>query len=447
VHQDLGLIPTLTVVENLRVERIAQPANRWFISWRREGRRARTVFSDYGLDIDPGAKVSELQPVERAFLAIVRALEGLRETGGTEGLSHAVLVLDEPTVFLSASDRDRLFSFVRQIASAGGSILLVSHDLDEVRAHTDRITVLRDGHAMGTVVTGKTTERELIGMIIGRALEKADRISHRSRSDNAGAVIQSLQGGRVSHVSFSIAEGEVLGITGQIGAGFEDVPYLLFGASPCQRGTLDVRGITYSAPEMTPAKAIRLGIALLPADRQGSGSIGSLPAIDTVMLQVLDRYVKRGVLARWRMQSDARRLFDRFDVRPNDPKLTYSALSGGNQQKALLAKWLQTSPSLLLLHEPTIGVDIGARQTIFTLVREAAANGSCVLCASVDHEQLADICDRVLIFSRGAISEELTGSQLTKDNITEHCYDLARSVASENAFGLEAEGEPRGRYI
>jgi ribose transport system ATP-binding protein len=424
VPQDLGLIPTMTVVENLRFEQIAQPKRRWLVSWRDERRRAKALFAKYDLALDPSAKVSTLQPVERALLAIVRALEGLREIGA----DGAVLVLDEPTAFLSKPDRERLFGFVRTIAATGGSILLVSHDLDEIRAHTDRVTVLRDGRAVGTAVTRSTSEADLVAMIIGREFKKVHRGS-REEVDETSAhnavVVDSLVGGRVQGVSFTVGSGEVLGMTGQIGAGFEDVPYLLFGATKAEGGDLTMGDSVSPLASMSPTRAIGIGMALVPADRQQAGCVPSLTALDNMMSQVLSRYFRKGLLRRRQLLSDGRRLFTEFEVRPGDPTLRYSSFSGGNQQKALMAKWLQTEPTLLLLHEPTIGVDIGARQMVFGLMRRAAQGGTHVLVASNDHEQLADVCDRVLVFSRGRIVDELTGEQITKEYISQRCFDLA----------------------
>lgn len=440
VHQDLGLVPEMTVVENLRLDKVADPDNRWFMSWREERRHARNLFAEHGLDIDPRAKVSSLEPVERALLAIVRAIEGLRAVG----TDRALLVLDEPTAFLSTPDRARLFEFVQRIAAAGGSILLVSHDFDEIRAHTDRVTVLRDGRAVGTVVTQEVSERELVELIIGRTFHRVERraeVDTRGTVDHNPVVVSDLAGGRVEGVSFTVRHGEVLGLTGQIGAGFEDVPYLLFGAGGRARGTLELPTGRRAIATLSPVHSIRLGMALLTADRQNTGSVPSLPALDNLMLQVLGKYYRGGFLRRRELLKQGRRLFEEFDVRPADPRMTYSSFSGGNQQKALMAKWLQTEPSLLLLHEPTIGVDIGARQKIFGFIRRAADRGAAVICSSNDHEQLADVCDRVLVFSRGRIVDDLADEQLTKDQISQRCFDLASRGASEQASAVDIKGD------
>jgi ribose transport system ATP-binding protein len=422
VHQDLGLINSVSVVENLLVGELAASKERWRISWSRERARARAIFARYGVPIDPRTKVGDLTPVARALLAIVRAVESMETVPG-EGKRGGLLILDEPTVFLPKTGTDQLFALIREIVSTGSSVLFVSHDLDEVRQITDRITVLRDGRVVDTVVTSEVSETRLVEMIIGRRLE-ALVSEHQDLTDKKVSVsIRSLAGPNVHPLSLEVHRGEVVGLTGLVGSGFEEVPYLLFGAQDSSAGEVMIDGEAFHLTKMTPASAHTVGMALLPADRQRDASVGSLPVTDNVTMQVLDKYFTFLRLERGRMVSDARELGREFDVRPNQPRMLYSSLSGGNQQKALLAKWLQGEPKLLLLHEPTQGVDVGARQQIFTMIQDAATAGAAVICASADYEQLAAICNRVVIFARGRIAQQLVGTQVTKERITEQCYN------------------------
>ena len=195
-------------------------------------------------------------------------------------------------------------------------------------------------------------------------------------------------------------EGEVLGLTGLVGSGFEEIPYLMFGAEPAKAGRLTIAGVEHDLTAMSPSAAIEAGMALIPADRQGSAGVGSLLVRDNVMLQVIDRY-GRCRLDRRRYLDGARGALHEYDVRPPEPMMDFQALSGGNQQKVVLAKWLQAGPKILLVHEPTQGVDIGARLQVFQTITRAAADGMSVVCASSDYEQLATICDRVLVFHDG----------------------------------------------
>lgn len=419
VHQDLGLILDLTALENLRlVEFAGSRALR--IDWRRERRMAREAFDRYGVNIDPDAPVTELTETDRARLAIVRALEDIRQSAG-EG--PGLLILDEPTVFLPKQGTEDLFRLVRDVVAHHASVLFVSHDLDEVREITDRVTVLRDGRVHGTVVTKEATEGQLIEMIIGRKLAE---LGHVERTDALArpvrTVVRDLAGRQLRGCSFEIHEGEVLGITGLLGSGFEDVPYLLFGAKACSGGELEIDGARHDLRTMTPKKALAANLALLPGDRQRDGSVGAISVGENVMLQVLDRF-RPMMLQRRGLRERSTELMHEYDVRPADPGLAYQSLSGGNQQKALLAKWLQTKPGVILLHEPTQGVDIGAREQIFDIMRASAREGMSVVCASSDYDQLAQICDRVLVIGRGEIVRELTGDEISKDRIAEQVYN------------------------
>lgn len=428
VHQDLGLVESLSVLENLRVAELASSRSRFGISWRRERKRARMTFEHYGLRIDPTAIVAELKPVERALLAIVRAIEEIRSVGA----GHGMLVLDEPTVFLPREGIEVLFSLVRDAAAAGASILFVSHDLDEVREITDRVTVLRDGLLVGTVSTRETSETTFVEMIIGRQLAKLGDIEHADLTERrVGVSVEGLSGATIDDVSFEMHEGEIVGLTGLIGSGFEEIPHLLYGSSQARAGRLVLRGETIDLTRLTPSAASRSRLALIPGDRKTDGSVSSLPVVENIVLPVLDRYFNGVALERRRMQRAVSALLEEFDVRPNDPSLPYGALSGGNQQKALLAKWFQTEPRLLLLDEPTQGVDVGARQQIFGLIRAAVEErGMHVLCASSDYEQLSLLCDRVIVFGRGRVWRELVGDDVTKERIIEQSYAaMAAEVA------------------
>lgn len=419
VHQDLGLVPSLSVLENLRVARFVSGGQGWYIDWAEERRRATAAFERLGVDLDLRTLVSRLRPVDRVRLAIVRAVEDIRHARGKSGVP-GVLVLDEPTAFLPQVGKDALFALIREVVSTGAGAVLVSHDLDEVQEITDRVTVLRDGRVQGTVRTSEATHGDLVQLIIGRRLGLLERQGHAvPEHRTAVAAVSSLSGEVVRDISFAVHEGEVLGLAGLIGSGFDEVPYLLFGARQAASGALTLKSETHPLQDMTPRRAISAGIGLLPGDRQRDGAVGSLPLEDNVILPTLGSHFRGLKLSRRRMRSSVSGLLKDFDVRPPDPSRRLSQLSGGNQQKALIAKWLSARPSLLLLHEPTVGVDVGAREQIFATIREIAKGGTSVLCSSSDFEQLAAICDRVLIFHRGEVRGELVGDEVTKAHIEE----------------------------
>jgi ribose transport system ATP-binding protein len=412
VHQDLALVPSLSVTENLIVSRLA---GRGRISWRRENEAAAELLGSYGLEgIDPRAPVARLTQMQRALVAVVRAVEELRTDGHASGL----LVLDEPTAFLPRVGIERLFGLVRDIVGGGGSVLFVTHDLDEVREVCDRVTVLRDGRRAGTAEVAGTSVEDLVEMIIGHRLE---RRAPERRKAACGAIAlrgRGIAGGIVRGVDLDVARGEVLGITGLLGSGFEELVHVLFGAREGQ-GTLEVGGEAVEVGGLTPRRAMDLGMGFVPADRPLDAVIGSLSVADNVTMTTLAAHRGRLGLSRAGLKATAAEIGERHAVVPNRPELPLQALSGGNQQKAVLGKWLRIDPPVLLLDQPTQGVDVRAREQIFSAVRAAAARGTAVVCASADYEELAGLCDRVLVLARGEIALELTGDELTKERIAE----------------------------
>jgi ribose transport system ATP-binding protein len=424
VHQDLGLVPELSVLENLRVAEVVARRG-GFISWRSERRKASEVLDRYGLSIDPRTTVEKLPETERALLAITRAVEQIRRSHLSDDAPCGLLVLDEPTVFLPRAGTEALFSMVREIVARGdASILFVSHGIDEILDLTDQLTVLRDGRIKGTVRTADTNEDDLIRMIIGRELSKFE---HQERAPaDTGAYdisIRGVTGSRVQEVDLDLRHGEMVGLTGLMGSGYEDLPYLLFGARACESGTLTFEGQTLDLSLLTPRDSMRQNMVLIPADRQADGSFGDLTVGDNVTLPLLDECSGVYGLNRRELSRRSKQVLGEYGVRPPDPQLEYQSLSGGNQQKVLLAKWLQTKPRFILLHEPTQGVDVGARAQIFEILRDAASNGAAVICSSSDYEQLNAICDRVAVFAHGVITCELSGSELSKERIAERVYN------------------------
>ena len=428
VHQDLGLVPELSVADNLALAELARVGGSRTCSRRGLERRAREKLCRLDVDIDPARPVGTLAAVDRAKVAIVRALDsiGQPEPGSATALeaSHdvRVLVLDEPTVFLPRREIDRFFAIVRAVAASGAAVLFVSHDLDEVRELCGTVTVLRDGRVAGRRPTTGTTVGELVELMVGRSVEHT-RIakSCRAREVDAVAVVTGLRGAVVDGVDMRVAPGEILGVTGLGGSGFEELPYLLYGAIVARAGEMVIGGTRLDLRRARPRVALRLGVILVPGDRRRHGIVGSLTVADNITLPRLESLSRGGILARRRMLAETRSLMERFDVRPRDALLPHGVLSGGNQQKGVLAKWLSTAPTLVLLDEPTQGVDIGAREQIFAALRQAAARGAGIVCASSDYAQLAVLCDRVLVLHDGVVVDELDGDGLTKADIAEAC--------------------------
>jgi ribose transport system ATP-binding protein len=451
VHQDLALIPSLTILENLRVNELCLKP-RWYISWKDEIRATKELLEEFNLDLDPLTRIEEVDVGSRALLAILRAMNGMRK-GQTRLstsrpslnpekefalprsspkdlndaratiLGRGLLVLDEPTPFLAGTDVERLFTLARRIKAQGASVLFVSHDLDEVLALTDRVTVIRDGTAVNTLVSEEVTKSDLVEQIIGHPLSiTGSKVpgTERMTSGTPPVAVSDLAGEYVHGVSFEIREGEILGMSGLLGSGFTDVPYLLFGARKALTGLMRIGKSSHSLNEITPSIAVEKGMALIPVDRRGQGLVEELSIVENISLPVLKDF-RPWRLQHSKLRRSVKNLISEFDVRPVNPASRVGNLSGGNQQKVLLAKWLQTKPKLILLHEPTQGVDVGAREQIYQILKEQTAAGTIILCASSDYEELATLCTRVLIFSHGKIVEELAGKELTKNAIAHRC--------------------------
>jgi ribose transport system ATP-binding protein len=416
VHQDLGLVETATVMENLRVGRY-QTAWAWRIPWSREARITREALARIGSTLSPETMVAEIRDIDRALLALARALEQVRERG-----AGGLLVLDEPTAYLPRDATERLFAAVREVAAAGVGVLFVTHRLEEIRAVTDTVSVLRDGMMVTTQPTGSLSHDELIQHILGFSLDRLYPEAHESHGKRVMSV-QGLTGEIVRDFSVDVARGEIVGVTGLVGMGQEELPYLLFGAERAHAGELEIDGRALDMTSLTPRSAIEAGLALSPGNRRRDGGVG-----ENVTLPSLAGYFRRGRLQHRQEGRQVADMIRDFRVVPPDPGAMLGTLSGGNQQKALLAKWFHTSPSVFILHEPTQGVDIGAKRQIFQLIREAADAGTSFVLASSEYEDLANLCDRVLVLRDGRVVSSLHGSALTHQRLIEQCFREAAAA-------------------
>jgi ribose transport system ATP-binding protein len=352
------------------------------------------------------------------MVAIVRAVG---HPGLTDSNAGSLLVLDEPTVFLPREEINALFSLLRKLKSQGDSVLLVSHDLDEVLEITDRVTVFRDGSLVGTRNTAESTRQDVVEMILGSRDVQGKRQVAKVRTDiEPRLAARNVDGERVRNLSIDLRAGEVVGVTGLAGSGFEELPELLFGARPWRAGTLTVNGKDVKSP--TPKEMMSHQVVLVPSDRKADGGAQELTVLENLSLPFFSNFA-RGWSIRWNvLRERAEGISQKFNVTPKNVDLELGKLSGGNQQKAMLGKWLQTKPTVMLLNEPTQGVDVGARREIFKLLREAVTDDMAILCATSDYEQLVELADRVLILADGEVREELHGSEITKECMAEAIY-------------------------
>ncbi|TNC26867.1 sugar ABC transporter ATP-binding protein [Amycolatopsis alkalitolerans] len=436
VHQDLGLARTLSVVENLMVGERGSANSRRPINWRAERNRVEALLESYRVHLDPTVPVNQLPPVGQALVAIVRAAEELKLYRERGDVTHSILFLDEPTVFLPEAEVEFLFDLVRTVVKDGASTVFISHDLSAVRALCDRAVVLRDGEVAGQARLGEVDDAALVELIVGPASGKTVGGTHRRPAGSALAgqpalcEVTDLRGGRVRGIDLALRSTEIVGVAGLLGSGAEDLPYLLFGERDCETGTLALGEKNIAVSSLRPFDAVRRGVALVPADRRRDAIVPTLTVAENTTILVNDRYTSFGRLRLGKLAKLVRSLLDRFDVRPRRPDATMGQLSGGNQQKVVLAKWLEIGPALLLLHEPTQGVDVAARAEIYRLVREAAEAEMATLWVSSDFEELATICDRVLIMADGVVRAELTGDEVTEDRISSAVYHYSTGAAA-----------------
>ena len=439
VHQDLGLVPELSVLENLWLTRIAQ-MHAARLPWRELKRRGSGLLRQYGIGLDLDASVTELSQAQRALLAIARAAAtvdgrlggaGLDESGA--GGAPGVLVLDEATVFLSASHRELLRGMIAHVTAAGGAVLVITHDLDEAVSLCDRILVLRDGREAALVARDQADRAALARLIAGQDVEPAVAGAGAAAAglvasidEPGGPATVEVSGMRsaghgVNDVSFRASPGEILGFAGLAGSGFEEVVSLMFGARRADGGTVAVGSWRSALPDLDPAGAIGAGLAYIPAGRGSEGLLLELSVAENLLSQVSERYLRGGFLRHRHMRDRAEQLVREFGIRCRDVEAACAELSGGNQQKVLLAKWLEAGPAALLLVEPTQGIDVGARAMIWAKLRELASSGMTVVCASSDHEELAHLATRVLVMRAGQVITEISGPALTKTAITAAC--------------------------
>jgi ribose transport system ATP-binding protein len=434
VFQDLGLANELSVVENLFVGRRVGGGGGYrsgAINWRTERRAARESFERYAVDIDPSAQVGRLRPTVQALLAIVRAAEDLREHRSSTGGTGGVLVLDEPTVFLPEHEKVFLFDLVRRVVAEGTGVLFVSHDMTAVREISHRAVILRDGAKVGDVLVAQTSDAELVQLVSGHRLaqRKADvAVSQSAEGAGAGAdvvlQVDAVSGGRARGISLTVHAGEIVGIAGLLGSGSEDLPYILFGARSDASGRMQVGDWSGDASQLDPAAAQRLGVALVPADRKQQGAAAELSVETNMLSLVLPSFVRHGALRHRRLRAVAGARAETYDVRPRDPAARMSALSGGNQQKVVLARWLELGPRLLLLHEPTQGVDVATRAETYEIMRARCRDGVGILWVSTDFDELAAVSHRILVCVGGVIAGSLT-PPFSRDQITSEVYAKA----------------------
>jgi ribose transport system ATP-binding protein len=407
IFQEFQDASTLSVAENISLGRL--PNRRGIVSWREMNRRAAAILEQLEVDIDPGATVGNLRVGERQIVEIARSLSG----------SARLLILDEPTAALSHHEAEVLFGFVRRLKEQGVAIIYITHRLDEVTEIADRVQVLRDGDTSLIADVAATDRPAMIEAMIGRRMADVHRPAPPSAPVGAKPTLawtEASSGSAFDGVTMDVATGEVVTLFGKLGSGAAEVGESAFGIRHLSAGRLEVDGQPADFAQVTDA--IAHGVGFLPADRKAGGAFLIRPVAENVAAANWPRMATFGWLSQRKEARAYMRWRDALAIRArNDPRQVMGTLSGGNQQKVLLARWLERESRALVLIEPTRGVDVGAREDIYRSLRSLASEDVAVLVVTSDYEEAVQVADRVYVMSRGRIVSDLRGDQITTNKL------------------------------
>ncbi|GAA4691058.1 sugar ABC transporter ATP-binding protein [Phytohabitans rumicis] len=413
VHQDLGLFDSLSIAENFALDGGYPTTRLGSVRWRQLDRRVAALLDRFEIAATPGTPVGGLRPAQRTMVAIARALQDQES-------ESAVLVLDEPTATLPAHESELLLAAIRRRAELGQTILLVSHRMPEVLATAHDFTVFRDGRTVATLVAAEPTEQRLIALMTGQeiAATAPDPQVCAAQHDGAAALrVTDLAAGPLRGVSLTVAPGEIVGVTGLVGSGRSSLLRTVFGLHPPRAGDIWIDGRRQRGTEDVRARMAQ-GVAYVAEDRVAESSFAELTVRENLSASVLRMFWRPRGMATADERDSAEALVRRHRVKAGSVESAFSALSGGNQQKAILARWLRREPRLLLLDEPTQGVDIMSRADIYRTIRRSVSTGCGVVVASSDFLELSTLCDRVVVLAGGRIAAELRGERLTPEHLT-----------------------------
>jgi len=423
VFQELSLLPHLTVAENIFI--FDPPRNRWgLINGKKLRQQTEALFATLGFDhLDPNALISELPLAQRQLVEIAKAMS----------LDPKVLILDEGTSALSHQDVELVFKVMRRLRDDGRAVIFISHRMSEVEEIADTLTIFRDGEDVGSFPVGTVSHDEMVQLMIGRKLEQVFPPKPKTAEPRPPVLeIKDLSWGNVLHnISFAVGEGEIVGLGGLDGQGQGELLFSLFGILRGTHGQVWVKGKRRRI--MSPAVAASMGInlALIPEDRKTEGLILPLSVANNATLSIIDRLSNFSLVDTRREKSAVRKVIEQMRVKLASERVPVRSLSGGNQQKVVIGKWLLTEASLYLLHDPTRGIDVGTKQEIYQLMRSLADQGAGILFFSTELSELVGMCDRVLVLYEGQIFRELVDDEITEKNIISAALGLKKNnVAS-----------------
>lgn len=405
IHQELTLIPHLTVAQNIYLGREPRGRVPGTVDWAALNRQAGELLARLGLDLRPTTPVAELSIAQRQMVEVAKALS----------LNADIIAMDEPTSALSEREVETLFGFIRQLRRQGVGLIYISHRIAEVFALADRVTVLRDGRHVGTAPVQAVDEAQIINWMVGRTLNELYPKTSRPQPEVVLKVEGLRRANSLHDISFELHRGEILGLAGLVGAGRTDVVRALFGIDPVDGGRIWLEGRPVRIT--SPQEAIRLGIGLVPEDRKAQGLFLGMAVRQNITLTRLRDLSRVGVIDRRRQDGLARQYVEELRIRTPNLSQRLRTLSGGNQQKVVIARWLTLNPKVLLLDEPTRGIDVGAKVEIYALMSELAARGVGIVMISSELPEILGVCDRILVMRGGQVVGEFDRAEATQDAI------------------------------
>ncbi|MGB9857764.1 MAG: sugar ABC transporter ATP-binding protein [Dictyoglomaceae bacterium] len=405
VFQELALFPELSVAENIFIGHYKYRSSFRSIDWKNLYKEAKAFLNSLGIEIDPKVPVKNLSIAERQIVEIARVLS----------IDPEILIMDEPTSSLTLEETQRLFNIIQNLKEKGKSIIFISHRLEEVFEIADRVTVLRDGQYVGTKEVSETNVDELIQMMVGRKLEDMYPKVETKRGKPLLRVDGLTRNGEFYDVSFELFEGEVLGIGGLVGSGRTEVAQTIFGIRNKDKGEIYVRGEKVDIKN--PKDAISLGIVYVPEDRHQHGLLLPMDIVCNITLPILENLANTGVINKKEEEVLTKRYFELLDIRASGIRQKVMSLSGGNQQRVVLAKWLATKPKILILDEPTRGVDVGAKVAIYQLINKLAQEGYGIILISSEMPEIIGMSDRILVMHEGRIVGVIPRREATQEKI------------------------------
>jgi len=404
IYQEPSLFPDLDIAENIFVGRQPMGVGRR-VAWRRMYRGAAELLDSLGVELSPKTKARDLSVAQQQMVEIARALS----------VNAKILIMDEPTSSLTLAEVEDLFRIARRLREAGTAIVFISHRLEDLFELADRVTVLRDGDYVGTRETAGVTTEELIQMMVGRTLSDL----FPKQEVEAGEVALKVDGltlpGVFADVSFELRKGEILGMAGLVGAGRTDVARTIFGIATAAAGAIEIDGRPVKI--RSPQQAMNLGLAYVPEDRQHHGLVLPMNLSQNITLPILSEYARGGWLKKGAELEAAQRAASQMAVKAASLWQKAQELSGGNQQKVVLAKWLSTHPRILMLDEPTRGIDVGTKAAVHALMSELAAQGMAILMISSELPEILGMSDRIIVMREGRVTAQLTRAEATQEKI------------------------------